>query len=375
MEYKSQHFVPQCYLRSFAIDNERRSIGLYNIKHNRTVNGASIKNQCAKDYFYDKTGALDAVFSGFEGKYAEIVRRLIINDTSNMEDDLNFLRHFSYLQHIRTEAMAKGLALMVTDMADFVFENDAEGRAWATFDPASISQDSISNFIATAPYLYGLQDCIVVNNTQNPFITSDNPAVVVNRFHVQRQGQEQGGAGLLSSGFMLILPLTPRLLFITYDKGVYGTDLTKGAAVVARRTRDVEALNALQVMKASQNLYFDSVDGSEYVQNLVSRYSFRRPVAWHKWTYAVKQIMQESGEFTTFRVVETSAEFRTGKGLMHSKSIAVDPGIWCSLFFLRHKPKVFDTGSGAGLVRSEELMQLRRLLREPESRVNIPRNR
>ncbi len=314
MEYKSQHFVPQCYLRSFAIDNERRSIGLYNIKHNRTVNGASIKNQCAKDYFYDKTGALDAVFSGFEGKYAEIVRRLIINDTSNMEDDLNFLRHFSYLQHIRTEAMAKGLALMVTDMADFVFENDAEGRAWATFDPASISQDSISNFIATAPYLYGLQDCIVVNNTQNPFITSDNPAVVVNRFHVQRQGQEQGGAGLLSSGFMLILPLTPRLLFITYDKGVYGTDLTKGAAVVARRTRDVEALNALQVMKASQNLYFDSVDGSEYVQNLVSRYSFRRPLPGINGLTLLSRLCKNQGNLQPFELLKPLLNSEQGKG-------------------------------------------------------------
>jgi hypothetical protein len=372
VQYKSQHFVPQCYLRPFSTDANRRSTALYNFRLGRCEGGASIKNQCAKDFFYDRTGATDAVLGGYEGRYAEVVRRLT-SDNFNPDEVLPFLRYFSYLQYLRTEAMARQQAAALTEMADFVFENDPEGREWATIDPSTIPRESVASFISTMPYLSGLHDCIVVNQTNSPFITSDNPAVIVNRFHVQRQGNNRGGAGLINSGFMLLLPLSPRALFVSYDHGVYGVELGKRRTVSAQRKRDIEALNALQILKSSENLYFDSEEHADYVMGLVNKYRPLRPAAWYRWSFAVERELQPSSEFQSFGVVSTPAEFRTGNGLMHMQSISVNPGIWCSLFSFRSKPKFWDTKSGAGLVRSPHLMYLRNMMREPSPMVRIPR--
>ena len=372
MQYRSQHFVPQCYMRPFSINGDRRSIALYNFNSNRCVAGAAIRNQCAKDYFYDRTGATDALLCGYEGKYSEIVRS-ITDRSFDHEEGLKFLRDFSYLQYLRTEAMARQQALMQTDMADFVFDNDPEGRKWATVDPSTIPRESVTSFISTKSYLAGLRSCIVVNRTDVPFITSDHPTVIVNRFHVQKQRRNRGGEGLINSGFMLYLPLSPRYLFASYDHGVYGIEHDGRRTVSARRPRDIEALNALQILKSSENLYFDSGKHAGYVENLVARYRSLRPAAWYKWNFAVEQEPQLSSGFRSFSVVDTPAEFRTGNGLMHMQSISVNPGIWCSLFSFRPKPKFYDTKSGVGLVRSPELMRLREILREPSPPIRIPR--
>jgi len=374
MQYKYQHFVPQCYLRSFSIDQNCRAVALYNIRSGTSANGVSIKRQCAKDYFYDQNGKIEAEFTGYEGKYAEVLRHVIASTGGALEDDLLFLRNFAYLQFLRTEAMAKHLALMMSDMADFLFDNDPEGRAWATINPITIPGKSIANFISTKAFLGDLCDCIVVNDTKTPFITSDNPAVILNRFHVQKQGQQYGGAGLLSSGVMLVMPLTPRLLFASYDKGVYRVNLEMGSSLRARRNRDVEALNALQVVRAFENLYFDKIDHAEYVRTLLCQYSSRRPTVWHKWIYAVQKEKDIQGEFDCFREVNTPEEFRAGKGLMMHKSVSVNPGIWCSLFPVRHKPKYFDTKSELGPVRSENLLRLHEL-KEPRFPIVIPRKK
>ena len=253
MQYKSQHFVPQCYMRPFSINDDRRSIALYNFNSNRCIASASIRKQCARDYFYDRTGATDALLGGYEGKYSTIVRSICTGGDFDGEEGLKFLRCFSYLQYLRTEAMAKQQAFMLADMADFVFDNDPDGREWATADPTRIPRQSVASFISTMPYLSGLRDCIVINQTNVPFITSDNPSVVANRFHVQKQGRKYGGAGTVSSGFMLFLPLSPRFLFASYDSGVYGVELEGRRTVSVRRVRDIDALNALQILKSSEN--------------------------------------------------------------------------------------------------------------------------
>jgi hypothetical protein len=372
LEYKSQHFVPQCYLRSFSINNDRRSIALYNYANQRSIFGASIKGQCAKDYFYDETGSIDKIFNGYEGKYAEIVRSIVESGTTT-EEGFRFLRCYAYLQHLRTEAMAKIQEAMMSEMVEFIFKDDPEGQEWAKFDPRTIPRESISNFILTMPYFAGLTDCLVINKTGNPFITSDNPSVIANRFHVQRRGQRHGGSGIISSGFMMILPISPKILFVSYDKGVYGANLNRDGVIFAHRDKDIEALNALQILKASQNLYFHNVNNSKYVEMMVSKYKVHRPAAWNKWIFAVECEATGSETHKFYRVVKTPEEMRTGDGFFHNQSLAVNPKTWCSLFAIREKPRYFDTKSMVGLVRSEELMNLRRFLREPSFPVKVPR--
>jgi len=226
--------------------------------------------------------------------------------------------------------------------------------------------------MSTAPYLEGLKDCIVVNLTSRPFITSDNPAVSVNRFHIQKSQLKIGGSGILSSGYMLVLPLSPKITFISYDSGVYSASLAGQGLAYIRKERDVEALNALQVIRASENLYFQDKRNTGYIGDLAEKYKSRRPDVWHRWTFAVERPSDSIDEFRRFEVIKTSAEMRAGRGFMHLRSEAVNPGVWCSLFSFRSKPILFDTQSASGPVRSQELWNARDFDRA-YPRIKIPR--
>jgi hypothetical protein len=371
MQRKSQHFVPKCYMRPFSVKNDGRSICAYNIQRDLFVASASIKDQCAKDYFYDRTGEMEEIFGGCEGEYTSIVRKISENMSAS-EEDLSFIRHFAYLQYLRTDAWAKNQAAALAEMANFVFDEDPVGRSWVMVDPKLIPRDTFAHFLRTALYIHDLRDCLVINQSKYPFITSDNPSVIVNRFHIQKSKYKFIGSGLMSSGLTIVLPLSPRVAFVSYDRGVYTAKL-QGSTVVTKKQRDVEALNALQVLKASDNIYFGSADNSEYVKNIVKKYKCRRPNAWYRWNFAVEDSRKDVGNRKYYRVIETSAEFKAGSGLAHLESISVDPGAWCSLFSFRSKPSVVDTCSAAGFVRSENLLRLNKALREPSRPVTIPR--
>ena len=120
MQYKSQHFVPKCYMRSFSQNANRHSINLYNVKLTRAIENASIKGQCARDYFYDRSGTQEGVFNDWEGRYSGTLQEVLKLGHAS-ESQLEFLRYFAYLQHLRTEAMAKSQVLAAVKMADFVF--------------------------------------------------------------------------------------------------------------------------------------------------------------------------------------------------------------------------------------------------------------
>lgn len=314
---------------------------------------------------------MESIFNRWEGRYSETVKSALRLGHAS-QSDLTFLRYFAYLQHLRTEAMAKFQAKAMTDMADFMFEGDAEGKAWATIDPASIPRESLEDFRKTAPFLAHLQDCIVVNQTDLPFVTSDNPAVAVNRFHVQKQRHTYGGSGLINSGYMLVLPISPGVVFVSYDKGIYAAALVGQGLIFARRPKDIEALNALQMIRSAENIYFHDAGKSDYVRNLALSYKGRRPNSWHRWNFAVERSDRSARNSSFYEVVKTPAEMRQGRGLMHLQSISVDPGIWCSLFSFRGKPSFFDTKSGAGLIRSEELWDAQNARRTLPS-IRVPR--
>jgi hypothetical protein len=64
---KNNHFVPRSYLRRFCSLSERQ-IGLYNIRSDREVEGAPIRSQCSRDYFYTKDPSHEDHFAEIEGQ-------------------------------------------------------------------------------------------------------------------------------------------------------------------------------------------------------------------------------------------------------------------------------------------------------------------
>jgi hypothetical protein len=63
---KLQHYVPKCHLRPFGHGDELRSINLLNLNSSQFIRGASLKGQCASDYFYGEDGVVERALQHWE---------------------------------------------------------------------------------------------------------------------------------------------------------------------------------------------------------------------------------------------------------------------------------------------------------------------
>jgi hypothetical protein len=102
-----------------------------------------------------------------------------------------------------------------------------------------------------------------------PLITSDNPAVKYNLYCEGVQGV--GVTGLMCSGFLLFLPLSPKFLLLLYDKHVYKIKSAANGLVEVADSSDVSQLNMLQAVHADNVVLFSEQSYSESVCDLFKK--------------------------------------------------------------------------------------------------------
>ena len=248
-ENKNQHFVPQFYLRNFSMDGERRSIGLYNLARCKVICGASIKQQCSRDYWH---GEPDPIFedgiSRLEGFGAAAIQKII---QSNELCNLRTLRMFAVIQLGRTVFSAEAYAETIEKMHFAIYGKPPKENS---LNP----KHSIGMYLTHEPILRDLAACLVINKSELDFITSDNPVVLsnwwFNHIYCKRPGP---GIGLAQAGLEIYLPLSPKHQLIFYDRNLWSVPKANSAGtVILKSTSDVFALNERQLLNAQQNVYF-----------------------------------------------------------------------------------------------------------------------
>lgn len=196
--------------------------------------------------------------------------------------------------------------------------------------------------------LHDLRPVFLINRTNVPFITSDNPACVTNRLYTQRYRDPT--SGLSQSGAAIFLPLTSRLAFMAYDDEVF-QPFGRGIEHHVWSERDVDRINELQVQLATQTLYFTDWADREYVERLAERCAGMRRDNWAIIWNAI--LDGEDGEFERFRTVtEADAESRAPRITTVSMYNAA-PSTWPNFLKFRLRPRGYTTGSGSavGFVR------------------------
>ena len=264
MPTRQHHYVPRFYLRRFK--SRCRRINLHNIERGLTIVDASIKNECAKPNYY-RSDQIEGALAELEGRAAVTITAMCDGES---EYDLDTLHQFIAIQLLRTPSHT-----MRTAMAQTKFQ---ELLGWETADSESMRGDLFnaiettdlpvfnlgrSNILAEA--MRGLKS-IVVETAADTFITSDNPVFKYNQY--LQEIQDHGITGLQQAGIQVFLPLSPRHILVMYDRNVY--DYVKKQSPTET---DVEALNGLQVISASNNLYFSDVGQSCDVEKLTSTYA------------------------------------------------------------------------------------------------------
>jgi hypothetical protein len=267
-EHKNQHFVPQTYLRPFSQDE--KSIGLVLLNTGKVIDRAGIAGQCQDDYFYGKDLVVEKALQNPEGRYGTLMKTL--EATSQVSAaERPFLCQFSYLMRYRNEQYVKKaktrsdlLASIRPSKADMVPDH-----LMASFQVITALRNSLM--------LGGLEFLLISNETDTPFITSDNPSVALNRFW-EAFGPSDAGWSAKHSGFSLFMPLSARHYVVCYDPDIYTFEgkVSSNSRTRLTSTAAVEELNALQVLSASNCIYFGSGTETSYVTRLIAEHAPRR---------------------------------------------------------------------------------------------------
>lgn len=338
-ENKNQHYVPRALLKPFTMDGEDKAINVFNMARERVIQGAPVKSQCSRDYFYGDDLLVERGLQPIEGAYRRIIDGLLADPTRVNDGEKSFLKQFWLLQHQRTEAASKRVQDMTLGVGAIV-------------EPAVLPVYSDKKSVATAieslprllPTLTDMKVCLIRNRTLTPFITSDDPAILANRWH-DVQGIRV--YGLASAGALFILPISPELLCMCYDGGVYRVPHESGC-VMTSNAQDVHAINQLQLLNSRKNVYFRDLDTWPDILSVYESIRHRRAEIGIKLQYAVSEERTSNGE----RFARVDRKVAPGdRGLISFWYQNPRPTAWPSFLQWRPDGAAFHNGSAAGFLR------------------------
>ncbi|HAO78306.1 MAG TPA: hypothetical protein DCQ92_04875 [Verrucomicrobia subdivision 3 bacterium] len=285
MSGKSEHFVPRHNLRPFCID-ESKQIGIATVEPFRFIGSDPIDGQCQEDYFYGKSKVWDDLLTAYEDVIAPVLKE-VCNKKSFDDKELGTLQMMAVILHKRTRKAMEAAKVTPRYMAVKLIQGAIKRGELPPCPDGEVTEEMF-DFTNTAGSMI-FQACLSYMDMQtlrckllqssigSHFITSDNPAVVLNQFCVG-VNPNFSFAGFAKSGFQLLLPISPNLCLFFYDEKIYKVGNRRDRLVEISK-RDVEIVNALQVQSAEKCLYFHSLKLEQEIQQLVFRYaSLRVPI-------------------------------------------------------------------------------------------------
>lgn len=321
---KNQHFVPRCHLKPFTVRGEGRSINLVNLDRMTAIPGAPVKSQCSGDYFYGHDAKLERAIRFVEEGYARGVQDLLDNRPRLLPGHRMVLLRFILLQHLRTEAASRRAFEMTRVMLEMPGV-EVEGGVPAFRDAIRAAvREAMRIYAELMGIIDDLKICLVRNDTGIPFVTSDDPAVMTNRWQLQDPRAQGLAFGTKSAGLLFFLPISPDVSCVLYDGDVYTLDHA-GGWIATRRASDVAALNEHQILNCYANLYFRDWQTRHIVLDAIAQAAPRRPAARQEVYYAVRD--RTEGEWTRYAVIPKptcvrastpwSTSFRPGRRPAH----------------------------------------------------------
>lgn len=343
---KNQHYVPQVYLRQFASSGSTTTINLFNIDRKSFIERASIKNQCSKSYFYGADLHLEKALQPLESRYSSIVSEVSSPDYKATDAHCLFLKRFWLLQYMRTEAASRRAMEMTERMGEVI--GDTAEKFKLSLDEAV--RQSMVTFGNKMDVIDDLSACFLKNKSEVDLITSDDPAVLTNRWHIQDQRTKGKSFGLRSAGALCVLPLSPSILFIAYDQYVYSLQQKNGWGEIKKKC-GAEAFNELQFLNCRANVYTRSNASRTELLSLYSLIEPFRPSSRFRINYAI--LDKETDGYKKYIVIDPKNAPQHSEAVVHYQSIPATPRSWPRQIRLREDGYFYTNGTGAGYLRRE----------------------
>jgi hypothetical protein len=338
---KKQHFVPKFYLRNFSHNSSGKKLGIFNIPSFKFIPSdvGNLKNQAYKDYFYDHDPSVENAFDELEEFVAKIIQDILIQNSTPITGSKE---HYALLTFIIF------LSERTTYRVDELNESaDKCIRAILSKDPSVSSYLDNKKFLMTEPTHVALRQAalylpltfdlyfkLIINKTEQPFITSDHPVVLYNQFLEPRKNYG-GNTGLACKGLEIFLPLSPRHLLVFFDSNVYKLGNRKNLSIDVTINSDVRALNLLQCISANENLYFNEETSEPQIRSIVNqatRYrrktranvdeyvSTRAKEKMHYLLYYYLSDVKCSLSLSFVHIIKQAKHYNLGNGAVHVRN-------------------------------------------------------
>lgn len=347
---KNQHFVPRCYLRPFTIDAGNVAINIVNIDRQRLIEGAPVKHQCSGDYFYGTDPVLEGAIQATETGYAAALRQIFAPGFSLTQAHRLLLCRFWLFQHLRTKS-ASLRAVEMAQATEAVVGTEIPNFRLGIKEAVRMSMQV---FAEEMRIVDDLRMVLIRNRTGTPFVTSDDPAILANRWFTESARTRGKSFGIHSAGALAMLPLSPYVLCLGYDGDVYSIPHEAGWVDV-RSDKDIEALNQHQLLNCRANIFVRDAGHGEYVAHAFQRIKGRRPTARHTIQYAV--LDHRDGGYARYRVIDRNEAKEHQEAMIHTQTNQAVPDSWPRQISYRQRGAVFTNDTGLGFVRALQAVQ------------------
>lgn len=341
---KNQHFVPRCYLRAFTQEKKGKVIRLFNLDRLQVIDNAAVKHQCSSSYFYGSDEKLENAIQFLEKSYAATLRNILSPSNKHLKPkDEIILKRFWLLQYLRTEAASKRAIEMNNHLGEVA-------KAGSSFK-LKIRDAVIMAMHTFAQEMHLIDDtrvCLVRNKSRLPFITSDDPAILTNRWFMTDRRHLGHTFGLRSAGALMVMPVSPKLAFIAYDQNVYAIS-KKSGITSTKNMSDVRSVNQLQLLNCRANVFpGPNYDSTALLREFKSHKGRRLPTG-HVLHYSVFDKVE--GQHKRYRMVDSPEEVDHQEALVHMQTLHPKPNSWPLFLKWRSKGFGYSNNTGIGCIR------------------------
>ncbi len=267
-EYKSQHYVPKCYLKNFT--NNEMLFSVYNHKTEKFIDNVTYKTQCQKDYFYNPEW--EEKLNKIETKWGKIFKKINCEDNLSI-DEVKLLKIFSIYQYLRTKVEYNHSFEIEKESFREYYRMDCLSKktpytdsefnaSWDLLDKYSSPVEHLNNAEEFENEIDDLDLLIITYNTNTRLISSDSPVIMLNPFCKN--------VGFKTIGLVIFFAVSPDKLVVFYDSKIY-SEFKNVLYFISYDEKEVKALNNIQYIMSEDIIYGINSNYFNYVKGLKSK--------------------------------------------------------------------------------------------------------